>query len=118
MLTFKHRADLNRWRQGAGSQRVRDRISLFNAISEVETGKSAVVTSWARTDRSFHNPDNATDRECVDFRVRHYTPQQRAQVQIRAVEAGLPLVFIHDDDNPAAAHFHCGDLATLATEDA
>ena len=114
LLGFKHKPDLDRWREGGGSATVRDRITAFNSLSELTTGKSVVVTSWGREDATFHNPATATDREAVDFRVRHYGPLQRRRLYRAAVRAGIPIVLI--GGGTPNAHWHCGDLATLVYE--
>ena len=93
---------------------MRDRITAFNCLSELTTGKSAVVTSWPRADQTFHNPATADDREAVDFRVRHYGPLQRRRLYRAAVRAGIPIVLIAG--GTPNAHWHCGDLATLVFE--
>lgn len=118
MLTFKNRADLVRWRAGMGprrtwlsaaDQRTRDRIALFNALSEVLTGISAVVTSWHREDDTAHNGGAA-----VDFRTRHYDDDQLRDLVGAATAAGLPCIVLYRGQ--PHEHIHCGEVATLATE--
>jgi hypothetical protein len=126
VLTFKHKSDWQRWRDGFGhsptaapvhSLPARDWITRFNAISEL-WGKSAVVTSWFRYDNTAHNGG-----EAVDFRVHHYDPDELRDIAATAVDKGIPVVLIQPGDDRSgphgrspSAHFHCGEIATLAYE--
>lgn len=119
MLTFKNRDDLVVWRSGMGpnrrqywtrwEQQTRDRISLFNALSELLTGKSAVVTSWHRKDDTAHYGGAA-----ADFRSKHYDDDELRAVLGAATAAGLPCIALYR--GKPHEHIHCGELATLATE--
>jgi len=119
MLTFKEKADLTAWRSFFGknattqpSDRQRtviNWVSLFNAKSETLTGKSAVVTSWIRDDNTSH-----FNGEAVDFRIRHYTRAEQWRLHRWALNRNIPIVKIRPETPDA--HWHVGDLATLAFE--
>jgi len=111
-LTFKNKVDWERWRAGWGSQQVRSWITLFNALSECYTGKSAVVTSWWRGDKSFHQSGLAVDFRRLSAANRNhpqYTERDVTVLERAAVRQGIPVVVVsRGKDNE---HWHCGDLA-------
>ena len=116
MLTFKQKSDRDTWRRGEGSNASRERISLYNAISEAVTGKSAVVTSWYRNDNTWHNPENCEPSvvPCADFRTRIYDDDELKAVLSACIAAGLPAVSLYRGE--PHQHIHCGDIMTLAYE--
>ena len=84
-------------------------------MSEALTGKSAVVTSWARNDGTFHNPTHPGKRPlAIDFRTRDYTDDELISLLECATSAGLPCVSLYRGED--RQHIHCGDIATLAYE--
>jgi hypothetical protein len=116
VLGFKHLSDRDKWRSGAGPIEARRRISLFNAISEAVTGKSAMVTSWHRDDTTWHNPDKCGDMviQCCDFRTRIYDDDQLVGLLHACTEAGLPVVSLYR--GKPNQHIHLGDIMTLVYE--
>ncbi len=126
MLTFKHEADRIRWRASFGRTarnlddvwqwvpncdqvRCLAWISLFHALSVNLTGRSAVVTSWWREDETGHYLG-----EAVDFRIRGYSRIGRRRLERAALRHGLPIVRV--SVGTPSEHWHCGHLATLASE--
>ena len=124
MLTFKHKADLADWRSLFGKSsmiakygRLHDDISStvshithFNVLSEMITGKSAVVTSWFRSDNTAHYGGRA-----ADFRIRHYESDiEKDRLENAAITAGIPIIRVKI--GTPSEHWHCGQLATLAFE--
>lgn len=119
MLYFKSESDWQKWRSGlAGhntNQKVRDWITLFNALSEQATGKSAVVTSWYRSDGTSH-----VGGQAVDFRrlsaanksMPKYTKKNVEDLEKAALAIGIPVVVINRGKD--SEHWHCGEIATLA----
>lgn len=98
------------------NQHVRDWITLFNALSEQITGKSAVVTSWYR-DKLAHKGGNAVDFRRLsgaNKRFPKYTQKDAESLEQAAVAIGIPVVVIYR--GLAAEHWHCGEVATLAHE--
>jgi|TARA_Y100000310_G_scaffold134102_1_gene133122 hypothetical protein len=125
MLTFKQQSDLGRWRSGLsggdpaeiGPPQARDWIASFNALSEHHTGKSAVVTSWYRDDRTAHRGGHAVDFRRLsgaNARFPKYTAQDVEALETAAVGAGIPIVVIKR--GTPSEHWHCGEIATLAHE--
>jgi|TARA_Y100000310_G_scaffold138879_1_gene138035 hypothetical protein len=109
ILTFKEYEDWVRWRAGEGPQKVRDWITMFNCLSLVHTDKSATVTSWFRTDKTFHKEGYA-----VDFRMHYYTDEEVRPMTAAAVAAGIPVTIRNRGSR--SQHWHCGELATLSWE--
>ena len=124
MLTFKHKGDLDDWRSLFGKSsmiakygRLNDdiaatvsHITQFNALSELITGRSAVVTSWFRADNTAHYGGRA-----ADFRIRHYESDiEKDRLENAAITAGIPIIRVKI--GTPSEHWHCGQLATLAFE--
>ena len=115
LLCFKQKSDLDTWRAGDGDQESRNRISLFNAISESVTGKSAVVTSWHRSDGTFHDVTRSDwTTTAIDFRTRIYDDDELRAVLRASTVAGLPAVSLYRGE--PHQHIHCGDLMTKVFE--
>jgi len=118
MLTFKEGADLKLWRATFGrihSDRTAEQrqaiswVTLFNSMSVQLTSKSAVVTSWHRYDDTAHYGG-----EAVDFRTRHYSRREKSRLQRACIKAGIPLIIVAE--GTPNEHWHCGQVATLASE--
>jgi hypothetical protein len=109
MLGFKEESDLLIWRKDGGDKEVRRWISLFNAISEVVSKKSAMVTSWYRKDRTAHKMGLA-----VDFRTRIYSDRQLEEILGLCVSNGMPVSSLYRGS--PSQHIHCGDLMTKKFE--
>jgi len=111
-LTFKNKDDRERWRAGLGPPEVRSWITQFNALSELHTGKSAVVTSWFRTDGTFHVNGHAVDFRRLSAANKSHPRYSERDVRVlerAAVRHGIPVVVVsRGKDNE---HWHCGDLA-------
>ena len=122
MLTFKHDDDLKRWRVALpqpdpSPNEARRWIMLFNALSELHTGKSAVVTSWYRKDDTAHRHGRAVDFRRLSEANKHfpkYTKKNAEELEAEAVRIGIPVVVVKR--GTPAEHWHCGEVATLSHE--
>jgi hypothetical protein len=81
-----HNADARRW------------IMHFNALSELVTGKSAVVTSWYRNDATAHRHGSAVDFRRLSGANKNfpkYTKKNVEELEQEAIRIGIPLVVIY-----------------------
>lgn len=112
MLRFKGGIDRQLWNAGDGPEHVRQWIAMFNAISWHVAERACVVTSWGRTDGTFHQ-----NLLAVDFRrmsqanaadPKPYTKEECAAIEAAAVFQGLPLVVVGKGEK--WEHWHCGPI--------